>query len=127
MAKPKSAGIVNKLIEGMPQSATWETVKEIMPGIYSCDKMHTATIIQSRPQAANETLQQYIQRFTDLLIYITGTEPTAVTCQVSIGLFTRHLLNKEIKKQVAGAKTTKTLRHSMTLSQQTEIKLKSYE
>ena len=34
------------------------------------------------------------------------TYPTVVACQVIIVLFIRHLFNKEIKKQVPGARTT---------------------
>ena len=59
--------------------------------------MHAATKINSRPQAGNETLQEYIQRLTDLVIQAADTDPTAVTCQVTI-MFIRHLFNKEIKK-----------------------------
>ena len=65
-------------------------------------KVHAATQIHSRPQAANELLQEYIPRFTDLVIHSTGTEPTSGTCQVTIILCIRHLFDKEIKKQVTG-------------------------
>ena len=46
--------------------------------------MHVATRIHSQPPAANVTLQEFIQRFTDLLIQATGTDPNAVTCQVTV-------------------------------------------
>ena len=72
-------------------------------------KMHAATQILSRPQARNEN----IHRFTNWVIQATGTDPTAVACQVTIVLFIRCLLNKEIKKQVAGAKMTQTIRLAM--------------
>ena len=68
--------------------------------------MHAATRIHLCPYATIEALQEYIQRFTDLVIQATGTDLTAMTCQVTTDLFIRHLFNKEIKKQVAGAKTT---------------------
>ena len=58
--------------------------------------MHAAIRIHSRPHAVNETLQEYIQRVTDLVIHTTGTDPTVVICQVIIVLFIRHLFNKEI-------------------------------
>ena len=79
----------------------------------------------SRPQAAKETLQEYIQRFTDFMICATCVDPTSVTCQVTIILFIRQLFNKEIKKLVAAAKNIETLRHASALAQDTAIKRKS--
>ena len=87
--------------------------------------MHTATRIYSRYQAANETMQEYIQRFTDLVPH--GTDPTVVTCKVTIVLSIRHLFNKEINKEVCGTRTVQTLRFAMTLDPELEIKLEMYE
>ena len=56
-----------------------------------------------------------------------GIDPTAVICQVTIVFLMRYAFYKEIKKQVAGAKTIQTLRHTMALVHETEIKLKKYE
>ena len=99
--------------------------------------MHVAIRIHSRSQTTNETLQEYIQIFTDFVILTTGTDPTTVTCQVTTIIFIRHLfnivmiirhlLNNKSKKQVVVAKTTQTLRHAMTLAQEAEIKLNRYE
>ena len=72
-------------------------------------KVHTATQIHSRPQAAKETLQEYIQRITNLVIHATAAAPTSVTCKVTTILFIRHLFNEEIMKQVAGTKNIQTL------------------
>ena len=84
------------------------TIKKRLHQIFSpvATKMHAATRINSGPRTANETLQEYIQIFADFVIQVMGTDPTALTFQVTIVLFIRHLLNKEMKKkQVAGAKT----------------------
>ena len=64
--------------------------------------------------AANETLQEYIQKFTDLVIHAAGTGPTAVTCQVIIVLFIRHLPKKEIIKQIVRAELMQTVKYAMT-------------
>ena len=74
-----------------------------------------------------KTFEDYIQRFTDLVIHTTGTDSTSVPCQVTIILYIRHLFMKKIKKQVAGAKNIQTLRHAMILAQEAQIKLKKYE
>ena len=86
-------------------------------------KMQATTRLYSTPQATNETLQENIQRFTDLAIQATGTDLTAVTCQVAV-LFIIHLVNKEIKKQVEGSWIIQTLRNAITLAQEAEIKLR---
>ena len=124
--KYQAEGIVYKLTEGMPQSSTWDTLKKRLCQVFSpmATKMHAATWIHSCLQSANKTLLEHVQRFTDLVVHTTGTDPTPVTCQVTIVLFIRHLFNKEIRKHVAGTKTIQTLRHAMTLAQETEIKWK---
>ena len=83
--------------------------------------------MHSQAQAANETVQEYIPRCSDLVIHTTGTDPTVVTCQVTIVLFIRYLFNKKIKKQVAEVNTIQTVRHTVTLVQDAEIKFKKYE
>ena len=88
--------------------------------------MDVSTRIHYIPQAGKETLQEYIQRFIDLVIQATGTDSTACTSQVIIVFLIIHLLNKEIKRHVAAAKTIQTLRHAITLAQETEIKLKMF-
>ena len=87
-------------------------------------KMPAASRIHLCLQAANETLQEHSQRFTDLVSQVTGPDLTVVIYQVTIVLFSRHLLNKETQKQLAGAKTIQTLRYIVTLAQEAEIKLK---
>ena len=90
-------------------------------------QMHAATQIHSRPQGENEMLQEYIQRFTDLVIQATGTDPTTMICQVTLALFIRHPFNKEIKKHFSGTKMIWPLRYVMTLAQEAEIKLTKYK
>ena len=62
-----------------------------------------------------------------MVIHTTGADSTSVTCQVTKILLIRHHFNKEIRKQVAGAKNIQTLRHAITLAQEAEIKLKKYK
>ena len=87
-------------------SSMWETVKKRLCHVFSpvATKMHAATRIHSRPQVASETPQEYIQRFTDLVLQAVGTNSTPVTCQVAIILLIRHF-NKEIRKPMTETKT----------------------
>ena len=67
--------------------------------------MHAISITHIRHQSSNETMQEYLQRFTDLVIQATGTDPTTVTYHGTFILFIQHTFNKEIKNKAAGAKT----------------------
>ena len=81
----------------MPTSSTSDFVKKRLCQVLSpvATKVHAVTQIHSRLQAANETLLDYIQQLTDLVIHATGVDPTSVICQVTIIHFIRHLFNKE--------------------------------
>ena len=73
----------------MPPSSTGDAVKKRICQVYSplATKVHTTTEIHSQHQAADETLQECIQIFTDLVIHTRGADPTSVTCQVTFILF----------------------------------------
>ena len=91
MTWTKAEGKGYKHIEGMQHSSTWDTAKKRLCQLFPVvTKLHAVTQIYSRPQSTNEALQEYIQRFTDVVIHETGTEPTSVTCQVIIALFMTH-------------------------------------
>ena len=91
LAQAKVDGIIYKLINDIPPSSTSDVVKRGLCQVFSpvATQVHAAIQMYSRLQVANGTLQEYIQRFTDLVIHATGAEPTLVTCQVTIILFVR--------------------------------------
>ena len=70
-----------------------------------CFEKETVSQIHSKAHTANGTLQEYTQRFTDLVIHAMDADPTTVTCQVTVILFIRHLFNK---KEVGGTKNIQT-------------------
>ena len=111
----------------MPQSSTWEAIEERLCQVFSplTVKMHMETRIHSTPYTKSETLQENSQRFKDLVIQATGTNPTAVTCQVRSVLFIGHQFNKVGKEQVVGVQIIQTLRYAMFLAHEVEIKIKS--
>ena len=96
---------------------SWDSVKKWRYKVLSpkVAKVHAATRIHPRSQSPNRMFWECVQRFTDFVIQATCTDPTPVTCQVTIVLFIWHLFNKEMKEQEAGAKTIQTLRHTMAL------------
>ena len=125
LARAKSESIVQILIEGIPQCSNAEPVKKILCQIFSPIRyiMYAATRIYSRCQAGNDSLQEYIQKCTNLVIQTTGIDPTTVICQVTIVLFIWHLYDKELI-QSNWRKTVETLRHKIALAQEAEIRLK---
>ena len=114
LAQAKAEGIVHNLIEEIPQSSTCEPVKKRLFEGFSpvVTTMHASTRNNSRPQAANKEYQKLglhtydtkqnekhpcTERFTDLVVQVTGMYPAAVTCQMTIPLFIRHLFNEGFK------------------------------
>ena len=74
LARAKTEGIVYKLTEDINQLSIWKSVKKRLCHVFSSvsTKMHAATQIHSRPQTENKSLQDYIQRPTDLVMQVTG-------------------------------------------------------
>ena len=86
----------------MPHSLIWYTTKKKFCQVYSpvAMKMNETTWIPSQPQSANEILQEYIQRFTDLVIYAAGTDPTAILASNHCLIYNK----KKTKKDISGGK-----------------------
>ena len=55
----------------------------------------------TKAQWPEETLQEYIYQFLELVKMVTGLEPQQVTDPLKIIVFNKHLFNREIKKSVA--------------------------
>ena len=53
----------------------------------------------AKAQQPNESLQEYIYQFSELVKMVTGLEPQQVTDPLTC--FNKHLFNREIKKSVA--------------------------
>ena len=73
-----------------------------------------------RPQAENETLQEYIQRLTDSVIHAIGTDPTSVTYHVIIVS-----LRKKLKLKLLEQKQLRLW--AMILAKEAKIKPKRYK
>ena len=71
-------------------------------------ELHTASDLHWK-QWPDETLQQYIQNFTDLTEKTMGVDPANITNWVVMFLLIKNLYNKDIRWWIAGAKTINTL------------------
>ena len=89
-------------------------------------EVHTASAQPSKLWP-DETLQEFIQNFTDLREKALQTDPANITNRVIIFLFVRNLYNKDIWRRVAGAKTLNTLADAFRLAHHSLLKLKKYE
>ena len=88
--------------------------------------VHAASDLQHK-QRPDETLQEYIQNFTDLTEKAMGTYQANITNRVIIFQFIKTLNNKDIRRWVAGTKTISTLADAFRLAHHSLWKLKKYE
>ena len=75
LARAKVDGLVQGLIEGMPQSSTWDTGKKRLCQGFSpvLTKMHAAFCIHFRSQGTNESFTRIYPRFAELVHQATVT------------------------------------------------------
>ena len=72
-------------------------------------------------------MQELIQKFTNLSEKAIVIDPANTTNRVIIFLFIKNLYKKDIRRQVAGAKTINTLADAFRLAYHNLLKLKKYE
>ena len=66
----KSKGSFNKTINSYPPTLGWNKIKEHLHYIFGsvATKQHTASMLIDQQQKSSETLQEYVQRFSDLFL-----------------------------------------------------------
>ena len=99
----KAEGAVFKCLHNIPRTVSWESCKKILRENFSNlqTKNHASGVLVTRAQRPDETLQEYIYQYSELVKMVTGVEPSQVTSLLVISLFNRHLFNREIKKSVS--------------------------
>ena len=82
---------------------SWEDCKQILRENFSNlqTKTHTSGHLMAKVQWPEETLQEYIYQFSELVKMVTGLKPQQVTDPLKIIIFNQYLFNREIKKLVA--------------------------
>ena len=68
----KSQRLFSRTISSFPPSKGWSKIKEWLHYNFSsvATKQHTASMLIDQQQKLTETLQEYIQKFSDLLLYV---------------------------------------------------------
>ena len=95
------------------QEMTWkfEVYSQIAIEVHAASDLH-------RKQWPGQTLQEYIQNFTDLTEKVMEADSANITNRVIIFLFIENLYNHDIWKCIAGAMTINTLADAFRLAHQ---------
>ena len=80
----KSASTPYKMLERLGNDLDWYDIKRKLKEVYSSSDLH-------HKQRPDETLQEYIQKFTNLTEKAMGIDPANITDQVIIFLFIKNL------------------------------------
>ena len=82
---------------------SWEEYKRILRENFSNlqTKTHASVHLMTKVQRPDESLQEYIYQFSELVKMLPGLKPIQVTDPLKIVIFNKHLFNQEIKKLVA--------------------------
>ena len=77
LATAKSEGAVFKCINNLPPTTSWGDCKLALQENFSNlqTKLHLSSYLIARAQRPNETLQEYIYLYTELMKMLTGLEP----------------------------------------------------
>ena len=128
LATAKSTSNPYKMLKRLDGGRSWPDIKKRLEEVYSpiATELHVASDLH-RKQWPDETLQEYIQKFTHLTEEAIGVDPANITNRVIIFLFIKNLYNKDIRRRVAGANIINTLADTFKLSHHSLIKQKKYE
>ena len=128
LATAKSEGPVYKCLCNIPQNASWEDCKRLLRENFSNlqTKQHASVRLMTRAQKQDETLQEFIYQFAELVRLVSGQEPNQVTDPLKVIIFNKHLFNREIKKTVAKG-SHRTLKEAFDSALAAERKAKKFE
>ena len=126
LAKVKSTSTPYKVSKRMVNDLSWQKNKWKLEEVFSqiATEVHAASDLHKK-QWPDETLQEYIQHFTDLVEKAMWADPANIKNRVIIFLFMKKLYNCDIQKDIAGAKTIYTLADTFRLAHQSLLKIKN--
>ena len=128
LALAKSQGSFSKTISSYPPTLGQNKIKECLHYNFgSIDtKQHTTSMLIDQQQKPSETLQQYGQRFLDLLLKSSGLLPHQAQDLAYITYFIRNLHNQNLQHYILGKKP-KSVQNAITLIQKKDVELKIIE
>ena len=97
-------GSFSKIISSYPPALGWNKIKECL--CYNsgsvATKQHTASMLIDQQQKSAEALQEYVQRFLDLLLKSSGVLPHQAKDLAHIINFIRNLHNQKPQQYILG-------------------------
>ena len=116
LALGKSKGSFSKTVNSYPPTLGWKKTKECLH--YNFDsvatKQHAISMFIDQQQKPSETLQEYVQRFLDLLLKSSGLSPHQAKDLVHITHFIRNLHNQKLQHYFLGKKPNMSPKHYYT-------------
>ena len=108
LALAKSQGSFSKTISSYPPTLAWNKIKEQL--CYNsgsiATKQHATSMLINQQRNPQETLQEYIQRFSDLLLKSSGLLPHQANDLMHITHFIRNLHNQKLQHYILGKNPT---------------------
>ena len=128
IAFAKSHGSPLKIIKNMGPGKSWSTVKARLEESNSLvPTAEHASTIRCRKQKKDESLVDYILRFTEHSYKTKWVDAAEEENKAIITFFIKNLFNRDIRRRVAGAKNIRTLADAFKSTQHNLLKLKRYE
>ena len=124
----KSQGLFSRTISSFPPTLEWNKIKEKLCYNFGSvgTKQHVVSMLIDQQQKPSETLQEYVQRFSVLLLKSSRLLPHQATDLTHITHFIRNLLNQKWQHCVVGKNPT-SVQNTITLAQKKDAELKIIE
>ena len=118
LALAKSQGSFSRILSSFPPSMDWHKSKECLHYNFGsvATKQHVVSMLIDQQQTATETLQEYIQRFSDLLLKSSGLLQHQPKDLAHITHFICNLHNQKLQHYVLGRHPT-SVQNAITLAQ----------
>ena len=128
LALAKSQGSFSKTISSYPSALGWNKIKECLCYNFgsAATKQHAVSMFIDQQQKPFETLQEYIQRFSDLLLKSSGLLPYQAKDLAHITHFIRNLHNQKLQHYILGKSPT-SVQNVIMLVQRKDAELKIIE
>lgn len=128
IASAKSDGTVFRVLRDAEPHISWERCKNLLRECFSdCPtKVHAAVKLTRQNQQPDESLRDFIYRYSDMVKVLEKKDPWQITDSVKIVLFAKHLFNFKIRKSVI-QKEHKSLQEAFNFALKAESKAKQFE
>ena len=124
LALAKSQGSFSRTISSFLPSMGWSKIRQRLHYNFGsvATKQHAASMLIDQQQKTSKTLQEYVQRFSDLLLKSSSLLPHQAKDLAYITHFICNLHNQKLQHYVLG-KTPTSVQNTITLAQKKDTEL----